>query len=362
MEGVRGFAVILVFFVHYHSLFSHLLYENSFNYHISNFLGTVGSVGVDLFFVLSGYLIYGAVVRKPVRYVDFARRRVERIYPTFLAVFAIYLIFSLALPRESKIPSGAPDAVVYILANICLLPGLFNITPIITVAWSLSFEFLYYLTLPLIVSLSGMRGWRRRVRVCFFISLAVVGFVGLARASGSHLRLIMFLPGILVYEAIGTGARRRSERIPGETVAAVAFLASFPLHFALTSRRDLVTFLPGIHTLGGSYGVLVLFVSFLGFAFFCLGQEGFLSRLFSWTPLRWLGNMSYSYYLSHGLVLKFIAFIVPCLFSEAGSSPAVFWSLLPVAISATLASSTLLFVTVERPFSLRTAGLRRAPP
>jgi len=68
-------------------------------------LENIGHSGVDLFFVLSGYLIYGALIRKKVSYLSFFRRSVERIYPTFLCVFAIYLVLSILFPEENKIPA-----------------------------------------------------------------------------------------------------------------------------------------------------------------------------------------------------------------------------------------------------------------
>jgi exopolysaccharide production protein ExoZ len=204
-----------------------------------------------------------------------------------------------------------------------------------------------------------MRGWRHWQRVSFFIALAVISFAILLRMPGPYLRLVMFLSGILLYEAIGSSIRRWSHRIPGESVALLAFLASFPLIFVIWIRPNLVSFLPGIHTLGGGYCVLVLFGSFLGFAFFCFGQDGLLNQLFSWTPLRWLGNMSYSYYISHGFTLKVMARVAARAFPSTGNSPVIFWSVLPFAIAATLVFSTLLFITVEKPFSLRTEGLRR---
>src|SRR6266542_5658438 len=76
MEGVRGLAVLLVFFVHYHSLLGRYVSATSTSFAISEFLGDVGNVGVDLFFVLSGYLIYGAVIGRHVDYHRFMRRRI----------------------------------------------------------------------------------------------------------------------------------------------------------------------------------------------------------------------------------------------------------------------------------------------
>jgi exopolysaccharide production protein ExoZ len=139
MEGVRGLAVIMVFFTHYHTLFGHYVSPQSFSFAVSRFAGTIGNAGVDLFFVLSGYLIYRAVIRKPINYVAFIRRRIERIYPTFLVILALYLVLSFVLPGESKIPRRPFTAAGYILANLILLPGIFKIQPIITVAWTLSF-------------------------------------------------------------------------------------------------------------------------------------------------------------------------------------------------------------------------------
>ncbi len=117
MEGLRGLAVLLVFFVHYHSLLNHWLSPESRTYAFSYFMWSIGNSGVDLFFVLSGYLIYGAVISKRVHYASFMKRRIERIYPTFLCVLAIYLVLSALFPAENKIPARASEAAIYILQN-----------------------------------------------------------------------------------------------------------------------------------------------------------------------------------------------------------------------------------------------------
>src|SRR5580704_9159217 len=58
MEGLRGAAVALTFFVHYFTLASVCLTPASWGYRVGHFLGEIGHSGVDLFFLLSGYLIY----------------------------------------------------------------------------------------------------------------------------------------------------------------------------------------------------------------------------------------------------------------------------------------------------------------
>ena len=106
MEGLRGFAVFLVFLVHYVTLSAPWVDSASVTAAVAGILRNVGNAGVDLFFVLSGYLIYSNLIEKPRAFRTYLRRRVERIYPTFLAVLSL-LLLSFAFPAHSKLPQGA---------------------------------------------------------------------------------------------------------------------------------------------------------------------------------------------------------------------------------------------------------------
>ena len=110
MEGLRGFAVFLVFVVHYVTLFGPWNSKTSWLHELSRVIHALGNVGVDLFFVLSGYLIYGSLIERGQRYLVFLRRRVERIYPAFLVVFVAYVALSYVFPAENKIPSASVGA------------------------------------------------------------------------------------------------------------------------------------------------------------------------------------------------------------------------------------------------------------
>jgi peptidoglycan/LPS O-acetylase OafA/YrhL len=89
---------------------------------------------------------------------------------------------------------------------------------------------------------------------------------------------------------------------------------------------------------------------FAGYAIF---YAGFLQKAFSWMPLRWLGNMSYSYYLLHGLVLQGEWLILSKLRQAPFQSTLAVLILLQISLAATIGLSALLFWTVEKPFSLR---------
>ncbi len=354
MEGLRGLAVILVFFVHYHALFRFWIDDNSRSFAVSYFLANIGHSGVDLFFVLSGYLIYGAVIRKKVSHLTFFRRRVERIYPTFLCVLAIYLMLSMFFPEENKIPARPLAAAIYILQNALLLPGIFHIQPIITVAWSLSYELFYYLSLPVLVMMLGMRSWRSSRRSIFFVALTLLCAVYCSVDSSMPYRLIIFIAGILLYELWHNSARS-GKPITSRVDLAVLLtvVATFPLIYVVSEWPMLTGASLETAEANGIYREMILFVSFFALVFGCLGSQGALRSLFSWTPLRWLGNMSYSYYLIHGLTLKAIHLSSMHIVPADNKSTALFWIGLPLFFLLTLLTATVLFVLVEKRFSLQ---------
>ncbi len=347
MEGLRGFAVLLVFLVHYVSLIEPWIAHDAGLLPFAQALGKIGNSGVDLFFVLSGYLIYGSVATRYQPFLPFLARRIERIYPAFAATFAVYIGLSLVFPAESKIPSPATDGAIYLLQNFLLLPGLLPIRPMITVAWSLSYEMLYYLALPLLVAALKLRQRSSALRVTLFLLIAaslVATFTVIN--GGPAVRLIMFISGIVLFETLDHSQWRASSS--AGLIALVIGLSGM--------------LLPIADPAGTAVKTSILFVAFFVLCLACFRTPAAqLSLAFSWTPLRWLGNMSYSYYLFHTLALhagfKVLARIVP----PTGEQPALFWILLPPMLALTLLASAPLYLLIERPFSLAPRPTRSAP-
>jgi exopolysaccharide production protein ExoZ len=332
MEGLRGLAVCLVFLVHYVTLIEPWLMRDTPVWYLASSLRGIGHAGVDLFFVLSGYLIYGTLIIKARPILPYLHRRVQRIYPVFLAVFILYLLLSWLFPHESKIPAGFGPAGVYLTANLLLLPGIFPIEPMITVAWSLSYEVFYYLTVPLLIALLGLRERPRIVRVAFFSAVAVLAFGLAATGIDRHVRLVMFIAGILLYETLEAYPRK---------------IHKLGL-FALVAGLILVD-----RWVVGPARYAVLFVVFYLLCQAAFRGNGLTTRMFCWTPLRWLGNMSYSYYLIHGLALKAVIIARTKLLPPAQHwNGPEFWILLVLSFALTLVPAGLLFAWIERPFSL----------
>jgi peptidoglycan/LPS O-acetylase OafA/YrhL len=334
MEGLRGFAVLLVFLVHYESLLEPWIANDQGLVAFADSLHTIGNTGVDLFFLLSGYLIYGSLLAHRQSFLPFMARRLQRIYPAFTVVFAAYVALSLLLPAESKIPND--HAALYLLANYLLLPGLLPIQPMITVAWSLSYEMFCYLALPVMVTILRLRDRSVRWRLILFLSIAAA-FSAYTALYGGPVRLIMFIAGIVLYEAINNSELRAS----GVTGAA-ALIAGLACML-----------LPLADPAGETLKIVVLFVSLFVFGLACFRTPlTWLPGAFSWTPLRWLGNMSYSYYLLHGLTLKGAFLVLSRLLPPTGEQSVLHWVLLLPMLALTLIPSALLFLLIERPFSL----------
>ncbi len=372
MEGLRGLAVLLVYFVHTNAIFGAYIRRTPLLRGPSAFLGTVGNSGVDLFFVLSGFLIYAALLRHRVGIGSFLRRRVERIYPTFFAVFALYIVLSWLFPAASKIGGrGVGGALLYLLENVLLLPGMVRIRPMITVAWSLSYEFFFYIAAALIIAGARPWTWKARSRVLVILCAWAGELLYSFSVPSSHVRLSMFLVGMLLYEALGSESFRGRLRPWGEGAAIVGAIATAVFVYLLASEsrllgslpgrasgRDLV---PGIFVYQGPYTALALGVSMFFCAAYALGAVGTLHNVFVWTPLRYLGNMSYSFYLIHGVTLQGIALAADVAIRRGAPGTGVFLLAVLLGFGAVWLTSTMLFAFVEKPLSLQ-RPIRRVRP
>lgn len=342
MEGLRGLAVFLVFLVHYLTLVEPWIEDLEVMSARAATIRDLGNVGVDLFFVLSGYLIYGSLVTKRQAFWPYLRRRIERLYPTFTLVFVLYLGLSFAFPENSKLPPDLWDSVRYVCENYLLLPGIFAIKPMISVAWSLSYEMLFYLAVPTFIVLLGLRQWSRMPRVILLVGLATLVWLYPA-LFGGHVRLIMFVAGMLLFELVRIGAGKYRDALG---LVGLAFTLGHVSVFAAL----------GIY---GPLRYLILGIAFVLLCLACFSADGVCRRIFSWTPMRWLGNISYSFYLIHGLALNFFFLLLHDLVPPEGDAAAVFWLSFPLGFAVAFLVSASLFFVVERPCSLTPSSVPR---
>ena len=306
-------------------------------------LDGIGQTGVDLFFVLSGYLIYGALLRggQPIR--AFLRRRAVRIYPALMVVLTLYTVLALIFDPEQRLPRDPVAIPLYLLANALLLPGMLPITPLITVAWSLSYEAFFYFAAPLVVRLLGLRDAWPAARLRRLLAFTAAATMVVAVAPG-YARLLLFTAGMVLFELNQLVVPR-----------------AWPL--GLLAAAAIVMVIPNIpvnwHYAG--WRTATLWISMTALCLDALHWRTLTARLLEWTPLRWLGNMSYSYYLLHGLTLKASFMAARMVVTEIPAPVLWFWLLLPVAFGLTLLPAATLFVFVEKPYSFPRPSPAPAP-
>ncbi len=331
MEGIRGLAVILVFLQHYSVQFLEKAELGAAARWFALSFRQFGNMGVELFFVLSGYLIYGLLLRRRPRFLPFMARRAERLYPAFLVACVIGAALDIVRPQP-KIPAGWADALLYLGANLAFLPGLFPIEPLFAVNWSLSYEWWFYVSCTLLV-LAGFGGLARIWRM---VGIALLGAILLALGAEdiAHvpMRGLPLLAGMLLAE-LSLAGRSRVPSVIGLAGLAVAYAGFSLLAWPAWAKTLLVT------------------LCFTAFCAAALQPDSLVGRLFSWRWLRWLGNMSYSFYLVHGFAVVIAVEILARVLGRAALGVA-FWILLaPVFTMAALAGG-LLFLAVEKPWSL----------
>ncbi len=337
MEGLRGFAAFMVFVVHFAAQSQSWVSEDSFTFDLIFYLRFLGATGVDLFFILSGFLIYGMLIKRSVNYKTYAKRRIKRIYPTFLVVMGLYLVLSVLFPQESKLPEGLLNIGVYLVQCLLLLPGLFDIRPLFAVAWTLSYEMFFYLLVPIVIATIRLRQWRWQQRMLFLTASTVTGFF-IAWFNASHIEMLMFISGMMIFEL-------RQKQISFTKLSASWLLPA--TLFSMLLIRYFFYF---------DYTWFVVVVMYFGYGLSCLSIfEGrpAIAKIFAHRYMRWYGNMSYSYYLIHGLTLKFLFLVLSLLLAPSASQDWVFYTMFIPFFLLTLIVSAFLFVLIEKPLSLQ---------
>jgi peptidoglycan/LPS O-acetylase OafA/YrhL len=158
LDGVRGIAIVLVILHHYWPAGGPLLDAKP--------VINLGWIGVDLFFVISGFLITGILLDtrgEPGYYRNYLARRALRVFPLYyLLVITAFVVIPLVQPGsfwETELVQQSGSPLWYLLYAGNLREAITNTEPayILAPLWSLSIEEQFYLTFPFLVALLSRR-------------------------------------------------------------------------------------------------------------------------------------------------------------------------------------------------------------
>jgi peptidoglycan/LPS O-acetylase OafA/YrhL len=342
LDGVRGVAIAAV-----------LLYHGDVKWAVGGYLG------VDMFFVLSGYLITALLLEELDRnrrldLVGFWDRRLRRLLPAVLLLLLGVAAYARWVARPGDIDAIRRDAfaTLFYVQNwhiafptIGHIASTGNFSPL-QHTWSLAVEEQWYVVWPPLLWWLYRRARGRRSPI-IGISLALM-------VASAAWMIALHLVGRDVHAYVGTDARAQA-LLCGAILALIGVSA---VHRAVPRWL-----LEGAGVLATVVlAVMVVRLAFHGSGFYDGGatvaalatvvliaavispQSPFLARIFGTRPLAWLGRISYGAYLYHWPI--YLVLLPPRVNWQ-------FWPLFALRVGVTLAVATLSFVFVERPIGAR---------
>ncbi|VVE07770.1 acyltransferase family protein [Pandoraea terrigena] len=334
-DGLRGLAILVVFTFHFTGIYASTNYFLSPNGVAHNIVSLfrAGHVGVDLFFILSGYLIFRSISGKQQR-TTFIKRRILRLLPAHLAacLYIAYVTHSWDL--------------LTLISNITFVaPLIQSIHTLNDVTWSLAWEWIFYVLIFLGAQVFNTKGIQLLIVTTL---LAVATSLVSHHISGINPidlgRFAAFLIGVGL--AIRPEFSRPTHSIgKSNAIAVAAFLALLTMMSLWLHAWQRISTL----ALDGGYYIAVSLL------FSVLIRESFVSgsmtrKILCLGPIRALGKISYSLYLVHSVVIG-------TLFNElppATSFSDILMRYIQILVAAVAIASVSYFI-LERPyFSRRT--------
>jgi len=377
LDGVRGLAVLLVMLFH----LTHYGLARSAMDKALTAIPSIGWSGVDPFFVLSGYLITGILLRSKhssTYFRSFYARRILRIFPLYYTVLVFFLIVIprlgiLSHANDLWYPNAPQEGIWYwlFLSNFrAAWLGAWD-HQILSITWSLAIEEHFYLIWPFVV-------WRLSERKLLWtcagivigafalrVAMTALGYSDRAVYTLTPCRLDTLATGAAI-AIVGCRAGGLARLAPAARVALPVAVALFAL-LCFAIQPD--TAAPAATADPRSYEAnVVAALSFLGnpwmqtigFSLLCLGFGALLvtvataprntwrSRVFQMRWLRELGKYSYALYLLH----LFVGTLVLSFFAPA-NYPGRFLLVVPIywvlAIGASYGVARLTWYAIEAP-------------
>ena len=344
LDGLRALAVLAVML-----------------YHGGVAVAGGGFLGVDVFFVLSGFLITTLLLLEfeangRLDLPAFWGRRARRLLPALFLVLITVLVYGAFLRGEAASAVRADVlATLFYVSNWWFIASgnsyfaQFQDPSPLTHTWSLAIEEQWYLLLPIVLVLLLPRVKSRRWWVIIFVALALLsaGLMSFLHMPGSDpsreyygtdTRLLGLLLGAALASLLTPGAIEKVRR-PAAWLAPIG-LAALVLLLGLTDDTSDWLYNGGF--------LLVALVSAVVLASVVARPQGFVARVLAWRPIVWIGTVSYGLYLWHWPVYVILS---PGRTGISGTA------LLVLRFAVTFAVAALSYYLVERP--VRRGALNR---
>ncbi|MDQ1215014.1 acyltransferase family protein [Pantoea anthophila] len=289
----------------------------------------VGGNGVDLFFIISGFIMCVATHNKNITLLHFLLHRVIRIIPLYWVLSLVALFIFLVSPQMVNSSGGKTG----IIQSFFLIPD--GVKFLIQNGWTLSYEFYYYLIFSVFIFLTDIRLMRYLGVSLTILLLSVTGLflqpeTPILVFLFSNM-LLEFMLGVLSFVII-------SNIKPGKVSACL--MITLGLSWVIYNNVYGTPEVPFGKVVTSGLPMFLIFLGALSLEQWFATSKGCLVRVFEQ-----LGNSSYSLYLIHpfilspaALVLKNLGLLSSGLFTE-------------VLLSASIISGLLTYHFIEKPLA-----------
>jgi peptidoglycan/LPS O-acetylase OafA/YrhL len=293
IDGLRGFLALGVF-VHHCVVTWYYKEDGVWQVPPSNFYTELGEASVALFFMITAFLFWGRLLEEGSR-IDWRHlylSRIFRLYPVyiFMLLLVVVSVFSLSgwTLHEGRM-ALLQQLLRWLMFTILGAPNINHVanTAMLTayVTWTLRYEWLFYLALPLLGLLFANSGKSVAAILTGIPTLLLFWLYHRYSAIDIHI-LLAFSGGIVAAYWV------RSERLRG--------LAQSP--FATLCAIVALLMCLFVYRTAYSTGPLIL----LGILFVVVASGSTLFGVLRWRAVKWLGEISYSTYLLHGFLVWLI--------------------------------------------------------
>ncbi|MEO1640368.1 MAG: acyltransferase family protein [Pseudomonadota bacterium] len=295
IDGLRAVAVIIILFYHAG---------------LSNVPG--GYIGVDVFFVISGFLITGLIMRavaeERFRFSDFFLRRLRRLGPALLVTVAATLVagWFVLPPNLYADTAGSAIASLLSVSNIYfwLQSGYFDTAadykPLLH-TWSLAVEEQFYLVWPAVLVLLAPV-LRNRGLVFIIAALGLISLIVTEAILGRSPSAAFFLTPFRIYEfALGAVLALGRWQAPNVALDHIASMAGVLTIFYCAGTYTSDTAFPGLNAFLPALAAAAMIYA---------GPQAAMNRALSLAPFTYIGRISYSVYLVHWPLFVYAGFVV----------------------------------------------------
>ncbi len=291
---------------------------------------TNGAAGVDIFFVISGFVMVvssGRLLSQPGAWIIFMRHRIVRIVPLYWLLTTLKLVLVLSFSGLALRSSLDFDFIVKSYLFFPVVDSAGHFRPLLPVGWTLTYEFLFYVLFAVAL---GLRVDVVRVLIPAFALLVILA---LLRTESWPAWTILFSTIIVefLFGVVLAKVTLRGWSMPPALAASVMVLGAALLLFVPEAPENLRPLVWGVPALAIVAGAVSL-------------EPRIAGGLPQW--LLTLGDASYSIYLVHGFVLPAVGVGIMALHWTSGTAQA---STVAACLVAGSLAGWLVYVLVERP-------------